>query len=324
MVQPLNKVAAISNPHSGKNKRGGFNEFASCLKQYPEIHHFIVSQPTEIFDALHECANNDVQVILVNGGDGTLQLILTYLCIENNSSYEPSLLLLKAGTTSMSYGDVGCKGKLDMIIPDLVKHLQDQPSRIKLSPRSALHLYLPKTEKKVCGMFFGAGAIYSGILYCRQNLHTKGVRGELGPTIAMLRFLLDWIVGGDLAVPSKANVTIDKTSVQGIYNVITATTLQRLLMGVFPFWGEKKHDNDFAFSLIESQAPHPFRAFCNIMRGREPNVPLSKKAYQSYCPKVIKLSIQGGFTLDGELFGNEDDTCDVELSATKPVKFLVR
>ena len=52
-------------------------------------------------------------------------------------------------------------------------------------------------------MFFGAGAIYSGILYCRQKLHTKGIRGEVGPSIAMVWFLLDWLTLNRLTNPAK-------------------------------------------------------------------------------------------------------------------------
>ena len=116
MPQPLHNVAVLSNPFSGRNKRGAFASFDKRLKKYPQITHEIASDPKSTFDALDQFQQDNVKLIVVNGGDGTLQAVLTYLHVLKAGSYNPFLLLLKAGTTSMSFGDVGCRGPLDKIL----------------------------------------------------------------------------------------------------------------------------------------------------------------------------------------------------------------
>lgn len=318
------KVIAISNPYSGNNKRGGFAKFSATIESYSAIQHLTASQSQEIATALMQCKQQEIPIIIVNGGDGTLQLILTYLrSIETD--YDPYLVLLKAGTTSMSYGDVGCKGKLNTLFQDVLRFANNESCDLQQTERSVLQLELPKTKQQVCGMFFGAGAIYSGILYCRQNLHSKGMRGELGPSLAMLRFLLDWITVGKLAVPARAELNINtKHHVAGSFNIIAATSLRRLLMGVYPFWVKTEDNKQFSFTCIEVNTPQPARAFFNILRGRAPKLSVKTNAYQSYSAGIVRMSIQGGFTLDGELFGDENSANEVILRSAKPVKFLVR
>ena len=103
-------IAAISNPRSGKNKRGGFEKFIDALKEYPEIPHFILKDSAELYAVMQQCQEQRIDIIVVNGGDGTLQLVLTFLRAQEDQAYNPQILLLRAGTTSMSFGDVGCRG----------------------------------------------------------------------------------------------------------------------------------------------------------------------------------------------------------------------
>ena len=105
---PSCEIVAISNPLSGKNKRGGFEEFDHLIRKYPAITHYVASQASEIVNALRICKQQNVKIIIINGGDGTLQLVLTFLRNDTQQIYNPKLVLLKAGTTSMNYGDVGC------------------------------------------------------------------------------------------------------------------------------------------------------------------------------------------------------------------------
>ena len=186
--QPNSKIAALSNPLSGKNKRGGFEKFIKAIEKYPQIPHVAVSNPNEIEDALQQFSREKIQIIILNGGDGTLQTVLTYLKHKQDAVFNPELLLLQAGTTSMSFGDVGCKGKLDNILNKIIQYGNGDHQQLTKIQRPVLRMKLAKPKKIICGMFFGAGAIYSGILYCRQHLHTKGIRGELGPSIAMIWF----------------------------------------------------------------------------------------------------------------------------------------
>lgn len=323
MEQELAGVIAISNPLSGKNKRGGFESFAKKITAYKAIDHLITSNEAEIYQALMQCKQRRTAVIIINGGDGTLQCVLSFLKQESHRDYAPELLLLQAGTTSMACGDVGCKTSLHATLEALVAYLDGRNNPFKKSVRAVIKMTLPATQQSFCGLFFGAGAIHTGILYCRQRLHTKGVRGELGASLAMLRFIIDWITVKRLATAVKASVSIDnKYQDQGSYNIITATTLMRLLAGVYPFWASVKHTDSYALTLIKYNPPRPIMNFIRILRGRAPHIQTQEQHYQSFSVREAELDIHGGFTLDGELFGETDKTTRVHLAAAGMVTFL--
>ena len=317
------KIAALSNPLSGKNKRGGFEKFEQAIVKFPQILHVAASNPDKIEVALQQFAQENIQIIILNGGDGTLQTVLTYLKHKQDGEFNPTLLLLQAGTTSMVFGDVGCKGKLESILGKVIQYVDGEHQQLTKIQRPVLRMRLVKSKKTICGMFFGAGAIYSGILYCRQRLHTKGIRGELGPSIAMLWFLLDWITVNKLTVPAKARIRVNnESSMSGEFSIIIATTLNRLLMGAYPFWATECKDKTAAFSFIRCNPPHTFKAFVRILRGRSPDVEQKANYYQSYYSNTVKLEIENGFTLDGELFGEQGIVSEICLDTVGTISFL--
>ena len=316
-------IVAISNPRSGRNKRGGFEKFNKVVADFPDITHVVTKNRDELIDALGECEQQQCKLLIVNGGDGTLLQILTYLKKSDNAGFHPELVLLQAGTTSMAYGDVGCKGKIAPILKKVIDYAGGSDSLLNRTERSVLQMTLPDKNETVCGMFFGGGAIYNGILYCRQNLHTKGVRGELGPSMAMIRYIFDWLTVNKMTTSTHANLEIDQTGpIEDEFTIITATTLKRLLMGAYPFWGQEKPNPSIALTLIKRNAPKAFKAFLKILLGKAPNVESKEDFYRSVYAEEVTLNIRDGFTLDGELFGQAGCLTEVVLKPAGKVVFL--
>lgn len=323
MKQNLTGVIAISNPLSGKNKHGGFEVFQKQISQYQNIDHYITHNEFEIHQALVKCKQRYIRIIVINGGDGTLQCVLSFLKQENNLDYQPELVLLQAGTTSMAYGDVGCKSSLPEALSALVAYANGKENRFKKLVRPVIKMMMPATQQSSCGLFFGAGAIYNGILFCRQRLHSKGVRGEFGASLAMLRFIIDWLTFKRLTTAVRADVTLEnQVRDEGTYNIITATSLKRLLAGVYPFWAPIQQADAFALTLIKNNPPRPMMNFLRILKGQMPHGNKAEEHYQSYSVCDAKLDIYGGFTLDGELFGEPNKNTRVHLQSAGLVTFL--
>jgi hypothetical protein len=316
-------IVAISNPRSGKNKRGGFERFEKTLKNYPAIKHVVTSHENNLLDALDVCKQQRTKILIVNGGDGTLLQVLTYLKKQSNQMYTPGLVLLQAGTTSMAFGDLGCKGRLKDVFEHVIEYSRGNRNSLNETSTPVLQMTLPEKNITVCGMFFGAGAIYNGILYCRQNIHTKGMRGEIGPSMAMIRYIFDWLTSNKMATSTRASIEIDQAPMlTGDFTIITATTLNRLLMGVYPFWGRGGSNDNISLTLIKKNAPKAAKAFMKILRGKDPLVETDTDYYRSVCPAKTTLIIHDGFTLDGELFGESGAPTKVELQSAGNVTFL--
>ena len=133
---------ALSNPRSGRNKRGGFEKFVQAINDFPSIRHVISSHESEMIAALNLAKRNNTKVIIINGGDGTLQSVLTFLKFKENLNYTPELVLLKAGTTSMGFGDVGFKGKITKVLDTINSYAIGEGENLTKKTRQVLRMTL--------------------------------------------------------------------------------------------------------------------------------------------------------------------------------------
>src|SRR5690625_31383 len=117
------RPALLHNPHSGANRKSR-KAIRRALTGYPQLPQYEVHQPESVAAALRGCAAQDANLIIINGGDGTVQAALTALF--HNSPFErpPLLALLHAGSTSMTASDAGLKGKPHRALKRLMSNLE--------------------------------------------------------------------------------------------------------------------------------------------------------------------------------------------------------
>jgi hypothetical protein len=141
-----------------------------------------------VHNALVDFADQDVDLVVISGGDGTVQAVLTVLFHQHPFAKQPQLMVLEAGTTNMIAGDVGVLGNQNQALSRLFQWVQTGSGKVTKIQRPIIRLQIPGHEVK-CGMFFGAGAISQGIQYYHKNLHNKGLRGFPGICLTLGRYL---------------------------------------------------------------------------------------------------------------------------------------
>jgi hypothetical protein len=150
-------------------------------------------------------------------------------------------------------------------------------------------------------MFFGAAAIYQASHFFHQKVQTRGIRGEIGAGVAMVRFL--WaVILKDRNVVSSVPITIalnQNTQQKQKYLLVLITTLQRLFLGLCPFWGHQRRP--LHFTAVDAQPRHFLQALPSAMRGRQGRYLTSKNGYVSHNIDEAQLTLDSGFNLDGEL-----------------------
>ncbi len=70
------QVGVLTNPRSGGNKKG-LSEIRSILAQWPDVLHHEEFTPAGMNEALADFARNGVELVIINGGDGTAHATLT-------------------------------------------------------------------------------------------------------------------------------------------------------------------------------------------------------------------------------------------------------
>jgi len=313
-------IGLLSNPHSGGNKKG-INAVRRFISQTPGIDHAEAVTPPDVRSALVEFAARGVNLIVVNGGDGTVQSVLTTLYGRNTPFTAPPLLaLLEAGTTSMLAGDVGVRGTQLTALAKIHNWstATTQP-RHRIVERPVLKITQRDDTAPVCGMFFGAGVIPQGIDFCHGSINPNGMRGELVPGLIIARFLLAALAGNNALLSiTDMGVRLDDTPTQNNrYLVAMVSSLERLFLGLHPFWGTETAP--LHFTALKANPPYLLRNLPFLLRGRRTGTATQENGYFSRNAKQITFDFNGRFTLDGELF---EAKSPVTIEAAGPARFL--
>jgi diacylglycerol kinase (ATP) len=312
-------IGMITNPRSGGNKKG-IGEVREFVARNRGIHHGEAVTPAEIHGVLSDFATRNVELLVVNGGDGTIQAVLTALYGRACFLRPPVLALLQAGTTSMLARDAGVRGKPVAALARILAWKGDTGNnRHAILERPVLKLRQQGEAEPLCGMFFGAGAIPRGIELCHGSVNPRGVRGELIPGLLIARLLLAVVNGNDTLLPgTDMGVHFDGQPVRhDTYLFAMVSTLERLFLGLHPFWGGE--DAPLHFTALRTKPPYLLRNLPFLVYGRRTATSSPENGFYSHNARQITLDFRGKFVIDGEIF---EARAPLTIEAAGPARFL--
>ena len=295
------RVGILHNPLSGRNKRKP-NLFQDVFAQHPDVAKAEIHTPTDILEALKTFAQEQVNCVVVNGGDGTIQATMGALFHHHPFKLMPSLALLPAGTANLMAGDVGLGKFESKTLEQLLAGAQSSHPKTCTETRPILRIRFPEEREPLHGMFFGAGAIYHGTQLGLQTKQSIGRLGEWGAGLILVKFLLALATGSRKGLnPIKVRVaTGGKPSIEDEYLVLLVTTLNRLFLGMKPFWGK----NSCPLRLTSLRVPYRYlwRVLPKLLRGQTHALATVNDGYVSENFSEIRLRLESGFVLDGEVY----------------------
>ena len=315
------RVGVLSNPLSGGNRKG-LRAVREILSGHRESCHREVQTPGDVASALADFSHREVEVVAVNGGDGTIQAVLTALFHRRPFERLPLLAVVRAGTDSVIAGDVGVRGSRERGLDKLVRWATSGDSGGVLVERPVLRVQTARDPEPLYGMSFGAGAVYQGILFCRREVHTRGLHGDVAPGLTLLRFLLAAVCGTRRRVtPVPMLIGLDGQPPEHLdCLVVFASTLERLFLGLRPFWGTE--ERPVHFTAVSAKPAHLLLALPFLLRGRRGRYGTWKNGYLSHNVRDVRLSFDGGYTLDGELYQPDPQHGPIRVRHGGQVSFL--
>lgn len=297
------RIGMLNNPLSGGNRNGLQKIRDAAATVRPEILQREVQTPSDVAATLADFARQEVNILVVNGGDGTVQAALTAIFHKKPFESMPALAVLRsAGTTSMIAGDVGLNGSRESALQRLFSWAHTKEANATVMQRPVLRVEVPSEKEPVYGMFFGAAAIYQASHYCHQKIHARGVRGEKAAGAALARFLMAVLLK-DRKVISAVPITtrVDQNPAeQHKYLLVLITTLQRLFLGLHPYWGSEP--KPLHYTAVRASPRHFLRSLPSLMRGRQSRYITPDNGYISHNIDEVQLTLNSGFNLDGELY----------------------
>ena len=297
------RIGILNNPLSGRNKRNP-QMLRDILSKYPEVVCTDVQTPVEILEALNVFAQEQVNCVGIIGGDGTIQATMGALFNHCPFQAMPSLAILPAGTANLMAGDIGL-GKFEAkTLERFFTEARMEHTQLLHETRPILRIRFPEDREPLCGMFFGVGAIYHGTQLGLQTKRSIGRLGEWGAGLILVKFLLALATGSRKGLnPIKVQVTIGETaSVQDEYLVLMVTTLNRLFLGMKPFW--TKQSRPLRYTSLRVPYRYLWRVLPTALSGMAHPLATKEHGYMSETLSEIRLVFNSGFVLDGEVYSS--------------------
>lgn len=319
MRAPAGPVGLISNPASGHN-RDQFESIQSRIGQCSSINHRITHSPADIAPALRELAALNIEVLAINGGDGTVAAILGELLESGLFAKPPLIALLPGGTANMNAGDIGVRGSLKKAVTRFCQWCDGELATApKVAQRALLRVVIDNDLAPRYGMFLGGGAVIHGTEYAHKEIHSRGLRDDFSLALGTLRTV--WgVVRDDPAFNRHVTITLtldDREPTRYDTLILVVSTLQRLAFGMRPFWSQEP--GDIRLTLMEQGCTRFARTFLSIVRGRPSRNAVPASGYNSHNANRIRLEMDGKINLDGELL---EVVSAVDISASVPLDFL--
>jgi hypothetical protein len=298
-------VALISNPHSTGNITF-MPRIRDFVAKTTDLLHYELANIDEIPNILLQIALKKPDILVINGGDGTVQAVLTSLIYEAPfGKTPPPLAILPNGKTNLIAIDLGVSGAPLKALERLLQLAQTGTIAKALVQRHLMSLDTGDNQRPVIGMFLGAAGLMKTILFCRHKLYPLGIPNGLAHIIAYMAFAWAILSGngskpGSTFLPDPMRIFVPKKeSIQGRFAVLLTTTLEHLLLGIKPDYGPDKQGALKLICIEQARIP-VFKAIWACLKGRlgrHSDSGIHVRAGE----EILLEGVADGVILDGEL-----------------------
>jgi hypothetical protein len=284
--------------------------------------HFATDGREALDEVLPELARQDISLLLISGGDGTVQTVLTRLFETPSFERIPYLAILPRGTANTTAADVGLRGKAGAALARLIAASRDGTLAEHVVERRILRIENIQGGAPQRGMMFGAGAITDAIELCHREVYARGLNGKFGIGVTLAGLLLGALLGrrgNGVLRGHDIGVALDGGRESRIDRLlVVATTLHRLILGSTPFWN---YDGQpIRYTSIAYPPQRLLRSAPKVMYGWRSET-LHPEVYHSQGARRIAVRVNSPFTVDGEMFQPLPDQ-PLVITAPDHVKFV--
>ncbi|MCH8862183.1 MAG: diacylglycerol kinase [Proteobacteria bacterium] len=296
------QVCVLSNPNSTGNL-ARFDQLRRILENTSHALHYELSSVDDIPEALRMFAKTNPVMLIINGGDGTVQATLSSIVNDKPFDQVPPVAVLASGKTNMIAADLGAGGRPTRVLKKLLALAANGKLPARQTQRYLIEMDMGDGHPPRYGMFFGGGGIVGGIRYCRARIYPLNLPNFLSHILTIILLSGSAITGARkkgaaLYTESMKIVMPSGGIVEGRFFAVVATTLDRLVLGMRPYAREGR--GKLKFSAIDMRATSILNAMRGILMGS-----FGRKSLAGInVRRVNEIRITGNnpVTLDGELY----------------------
>ena len=300
----MSGIGIITNPHSKLNKRnpGRTALLGYILGQQGQLE--VTNSLEDLSRVARDFKERSIQILAINGGDGTICRTMTAFIKEYGTSPLPQIALLRGGTINVVAGNLGIKGTPEQILFRLVEsHSRGEALSVRKIPTIKVEDHF--------GFLFGNGVAATFL--------KEYYRRKTGPLGAILWCLGVWgsrFVGGKLhyRVVQDLAMTVSPDGGPGVAHsscAIFCSTVEKMPLGYPLFTRLKENPGVFQCVSFTFAARDAIWKLPVVMVKMKDG---STSGKMSFC--AGSLAIEGDapfdYTLDGELYVSRSNSLLIE------------
>ncbi|KTE01423.1 MAG: diacylglycerol/lipid kinase family protein [Sphingopyxis sp.] len=317
-------VALLSNPRSTGN-RSLLPRVREYCAAHPDIFHYEVEDVDQIEKAIRTMAMVGPRVVVINGGDGTVQAALTEIYSGDHfGGSPPPVAVLPNGKTNLIALDLGAEGDPIKALDRVLELVASGRLEDHVIERQLISLDSGGEARPVLGMFLGGAYLADVMLYCRNRIYPLGLPNGISHFLAAILglFAIIFGIGGGRLPPKPENMTVSlirQGEFKGKFSLLIVTTLEKLLLSIRTSDGGGTNGH-MKLLATDSNVGAMFRMLGATWRGTLGQKPLDGVHFQ----QGDEIRIEGersNVILDGEIFQAKHGM-PIILTSTQPVPFL--
>lgn len=313
-------IGIITNPHSRRNRRfpEQMRRLGYILGQHDQYE--MTNRIEEVEDVAEQFLENDIDILALNGGDGTNHVTLTRFIEAYGDHPLPKIALLRGGTMNTVSESVGISGTPSRLLANLVeKYYTNQP--FETTARDMLKI--TDEHGSNYGFIFGNGVISNFLeMYYDTGRPSPSVAAAL-----VTRGVGEMLLGGGPTLekifrPFRAQMIFEtgESWPDVDYQTIMASTVDQIGLGFRPFIRCEEQEGAFHILGVIADAIAVGKALPRIRMG----LPLDETLFKSAVTN--KVTFQSNepitYTIDGDMHTSNDGL--VVLEAGPRVEIIIK
>lgn len=317
------RIALLSNPKSSGNiaKLSRIREYCS---DHPDIFHYEVEHASQIGEALRVIARVRPKVLVINGGDGTVQVTLTELYNGGHfGDAPPPVAVLPSGKTNLIALDLGARGDPIEMLERLIEVVRTDLSNFTVA-REMIALRRPGAEDRpIIGMFLGGAALAETMIYCREKIYPLGLPNGVAHVLAAIAGMVKLISRAKASFlppdtnPLSLSLSDQVSPISGRFSLLMVTTLERVLLSM-DLGGRRQ--GVLKLLAVDERPASVLAAFAASVSGKLGR----SKVRGVHFEEADEITIEGESShviLDGETFRAEPGR-PIHLAPAQPLSFV--
>lgn len=314
------RIGLLNNLRAGRNTRKTAR-ILSEIEGARDVLHIATPSSEAVPEALAQMARAGVELLVVNGGDGTLERVLTALLAAGRPAWLPAIAPIRGGRTNMMAATLGAaadsvRGLRDVIAAARAGHLEQ-----RIASCAVMRVAPQRGGEVRCGMFVGAGLLGRAVTWTTRHLPKGRLQETFGVALVTGKLVAEVIGGRDSALlhPEKIRIALDGIALPDEERLVALfTTIDRLIFGIRPCWGTGP--GAIRATLVRGDAERMARTIPPILFGRAPAFATPEHGYTSANASRVELVADCEVTVDGELFPTEPGAA-YTITAEEGVRF---